>query len=40
MLSLSSTPVISDFGQTIAFGLVFAWLLSLPGVVVSSEQVS
>ena len=28
MLAFSQTPVISDFGQTIALGLVFAWFLS------------
>tara|TARA_R110002072_G_scaffold302958_1_gene490369 strand:- start:7423 stop:9693 length:2271 start_codon:yes stop_codon:yes gene_type:complete len=28
MLSFSSTPLIASFGQTVAFGLVFAYLLS------------
>ena len=28
MLAFSKTPVISSFGQTIAFGLVFAYGLS------------
>ncbi|MBT4522693.1 MAG: MMPL family transporter, partial [Halieaceae bacterium] len=28
LLGFSETPVISSFGQTIAVGLVFAWLFS------------
>ncbi len=38
MLGLSRTPVISDFGQTIALGLMFAWLLSLPGEVTTPQE--